>query len=74
METEHFYAARDMGYEAARDAYYRGAPVADRDAFRDRVHAPAFAEALDAFPQYEAPELSEAVDEGIAAYLDNADA
>lgn len=71
MTTEDFYAVRDIGYDAARNAYNAGAPVADRDSFRDRVHPDAFSEALDAWPQYEAQELSEAIDEGIAVYLDN---
>ena len=71
LTTEEFYRVRDLGYEAARDAYLKGAPCGDRDRFRDLVHPDAFSEALDEYADVAAAELSGVVDEGITTYLDN---
>ena len=62
---------RDLGHEAARDAYLKGAPCEDRDRFRDLVHPDAFSDAMDEYPDVAAAELSGVVDEGITTYLDN---
>lgn len=71
LTTEEFYFVRDLGYEAARDAYLKGAPCEDRDRFRDLVHPDAFSEAMEEYEDVAAAELSGVVDEGIASYLAN---
>lgn len=43
----------------------------DRDTFADNVHPEAFAEALDAFPDCRAADISDAIHAGIADYWDN---
>ena len=72
MTQDDYNLAYSIGYDAARETWGRLAELSpDRDdlyGFDDRVHPQAFADALDALPNEDAPDVSEPVHEGIAAY------
>lgn len=67
-DAEHTSATR-MGYRAARDAAPFGEPIDDVDAFTDDVHPDPFTEALDAFPDVPASDISDAIYTGIGEYV-----
>lgn len=65
MSTEEFYAARDIGFDAAMAADIRSDD--NRETFSDRIRDDAFGEALNdpRFDDIAAIDISDAVQEGI---------
>jgi hypothetical protein len=65
MDTKRYYQAWSIGFDGAvallNEDFWP--TLADLD---DSVHPEAFSYALDQIPEYEAPEISEAVHDGIA--------
>lgn len=70
MSPDDYNAAREIGYGRCE---FHTDPMVGEDSFEydDRIFPLAFSDALEAFPQYEAPDISEAVHDGISAYWDS---
>lgn len=72
MSDDHVREACEIGRSAAKDLIDRARPDWDGADFDDLVFPGAFATALDAFPQYDADEISTHVHEGISDAWDDA--
>lgn len=70
MTTEEFYEARDLGWDRGE---FHGDPMVgeDIDEFEERIAPIALQDAIAAFPNDDAEELSDAVREGIRAYYNH---
>ena len=72
MTNDDYMIAYRIGDDAAREVWGRLADLHpdkdDAQGFDDRAFPDAFSDALDALPNEDAPDVSDAVHEGIAAY------